>query len=61
LWETVNGGIVRVPPCGPLVAGGALYFVDDGGSQLALTRVLDLLSIRFVITLHCECIVVKIV
>jgi len=48
LWETVDGGIIRVPPCGSVVAGGALYFADDGGTQLALTKLLDLANIRFV-------------
>ena len=47
MWETVNG-MVQVPPCGPVVAGGALYFVDNGGSQLALTRGIDLSGVRFV-------------
>ena len=51
MWETLDGGIVRVPPCGPVVAGGALYFTNDGGSQLALSRVLDLSRIRYVIAL----------
>ena len=51
MWETLDGGIVRVPSCGPVVAGGALYFADDGGTQLALSRVLDLSSIRYVTTL----------
>ena len=41
-------GMVQVPPCGPVVAGGALYFSDDGGSQLALTQEIDLSGVRFV-------------
>jgi len=42
-------GMVQVPPCGPVVAGGALYFTDDGISQLALTKMLDLSSIKYVV------------
>lgn len=45
----MEGGIVQVPPCGPLVAGAALYFSDIGGSQSALTTMLDLTNIRFVV------------
>lgn len=48
LWETISGGSIRVPPCGPTVAGAALYFSNGDVSQYCLTKVLDLTGIRFV-------------
>ena len=48
LWDTIIGGNVQVPPCGPTVVGAALYFSNNNGSQLCLTKVLDLTGVRFV-------------
>ena len=47
LWDTVVGGTVQVPPCGPVVAGSALHFPDNGTSQMLLTKMLDLTDIRY--------------
>ena len=48
LWETISGGSIQVPTCGPTVAGAALYFSNSNVSQYCLTKVLDLTGIRFV-------------
>ena len=52
LWDTITGGSIQVPPCGPTVAGAALYFSNITGSQLSLTKALDLNGVRFVSLLH---------
>ena len=52
MWDTVTGGSIQVPPCGPTVAGAALHFSNTSGSQLALTKALNLNGVRFVSLLH---------
>lgn len=44
----MDGGIVQAPPCGPIVAGAALYFSNTDGPQLSLTNMLDLTNIGLV-------------
>jgi len=50
LWDSIAGGSIQVPPCGPVVSGAALYFTNSNGSQLSVTKELDLTGIRYVFT-----------